>query len=126
MTKCKAVTKDGHPCGMSAGESGYCFNHQPGVEAAARRLKARTAGGKARAARTLEKVDLKLETAEDAVKALRDITEWALTGRIDSRVASAATVAISTALRGMEKANVEARVRELQERLEELTKVRLA
>ena len=44
---CKATTKSGEPCRAWAGESGYCFMHDPASGKA--RAKARKMGGKRRA-----------------------------------------------------------------------------
>ncbi|MFZ5915524.1 MAG: DUF5763 domain-containing protein [Chloroflexota bacterium] len=49
--KCKATRRDGQPCNGWAGESGYCFTHDPAR--AKERATARAKGGKARHGRTI-------------------------------------------------------------------------
>jgi hypothetical protein len=46
MVTCRATRRDGRPCTAAAGESGYCFGHDPGRAEAHKR--GRSAGGQGR------------------------------------------------------------------------------
>ena len=67
MTLCTAITKDGSQCQAAAGESGYCFTHDP--EKSADRAEARKLGGFNRRTAKLSGCDpVEIVTPADVVR----------------------------------------------------------
>lgn len=71
--RCKAKTSKGKPCNVPAGESGYCFTHDP--DRAAQRAAARKLGGFNRrtAARVSGDEPIKIEGMADVLKLINAV-----------------------------------------------------
>ncbi len=128
MAECQGYTKSGLPCKANAGADGWCWTHRPDPEAAEARRLARSAGGKAGKARTLNPgaVRVRFSSARDITGLLASICGWVLTGQIDSKTANAGVYAASAALRSLDAGEIERQIRELREEIEKLKGVRLA
>src|SRR5690242_12728705 len=111
MTTCTAVRADGQPCGGPARGSGYCFAHDPDLQA--KRQAARRAGGHGK--RSTSRLDKHtphgLRPVLDRLYAALDgVAEGSLTPQQGSSMASIAGAIIRT----FEVAELEARLQHLE------------
>lgn len=110
---CTAPKKDGTPCGMAPGPSGFCFAHDPAR--ADERDEARRRGGRvrsgdlARAVLSAEEAGtLELKTAKDVHRLLVDTIQQTRTGRLEPRLSAAVGNLAAIVLRSFEQLDDEA------------------
>ena len=110
---CTAPKKDGTPCGMAPGPSGFCFAHDPAR--AEERDEARRRGGRvrsgdlARAVLSAEEAGtLELKTAKDVHRLLVDTIQQTRTGRLEPRLSAAVGNLAAIVLRSFEQLDAEA------------------
>lgn len=110
---CTAPKKDGTPCGMAPGPSGFCFAHDPAR--AEERDEARRRGGRvrsgdlARAVLSAEEAGtLELKTAKDVHRLLVDTIQQTRTGRLEPRLSAAVGNLAAIVLRSFEQLDDEA------------------
>ena len=116
--KCQSKNAEGKPCQAPVvGDTGLCFWHGGRPAAEVREAQSR-GGGKSR---TLdpETVTVDFSTPQNVTGLLANIAGWVLTGQVDARVANAAALCCSTALRGIEAGELERRIAELERRTSE-------
>ena len=118
---CPANTRNGQPCRMKPGPSGWCFCHDP--QAAKARTAARSRGGLRRAG-TLARavlhdngVPLELQSPDAVRVLLADTIRNTLTGRLDPRVAATVGQLSATVLRALEQGSMDDRLAALEEAL---------
>lgn len=126
MAKCKATTQDGRPCDANAGESGFCFFHDPDQADANREAKSK--GGAAGRPTTLQVVKpwrgnegdlviLKSPTSEEVVSLICDTIDEVKTGRIDPKVANAVGYLSGVLLKALEYDALNERLQAIEEAL---------
>ena len=117
---CKALTRDGRPCGgYAVSGSDYCFSHDPG--SAERRIEVRSRGGKARHARSITppggRDPVELTGLADAIPLLERMVNDTLF--LENSVARSRAVAylVEKLTKIFEVTEVEQRLVELEEKL---------
>jgi len=136
--RCAGTRKDGSPCGVDPdllleddeqpGVIHWCFNHHPAYEA--ERELARSRGGHSKAAkdrrsgsRFLTTHDLgDLETPADALRWSQVIAGSVVTGKLGSNAAAVALKALEAWVKAHEAVDLEARLAELETRVERTTR----
>jgi hypothetical protein len=115
-TRCSHVKPDGERCRANAGQSGYCFAHDPSLKA--KRDAARKAGGRKRARGAVvlptNTPDVPLNDVADVVKLLGTTINQCRRGQLDTRAANAIGQLSSVLLRALTEADVEQRLAALE------------
>ena len=120
MAQCRGKTKNDKQCTASAGDSGYCFRHDPTPGMDEARKKASEKGGRVGKTRTLEASevsDIAFDSARDITGFCARVARWVLSGQVDSKAGNCAILAASTALRSLDVGEFETRLRQLEEQL---------
>jgi len=123
--KCTATKRDGAPCSAAA-LTGDTKCHFHSAAAWQKRKAAQQNGGLVTAGKIKQLIpthlqnsipDLKLDSPQDAKTALEKTLNWVLKGAISSTTATAVTNCLSVFVRLVEATEVDAKIRELEERL---------
>jgi len=110
LQRCRAVKKNGDPCGANPGRDGYCIGHRPGS------AEARSKGGAAssRASRAAKLLPARLRPVGDLLdKALREVYEGSLEPRVGTAMAALAGALVKVHSVG----ELEERMKALESRL---------
>ncbi len=103
--RCAAKTKQGKPCPFapwSGGSGVFCMNHDPSLEAEAKRRNARQAGGRAKGKVKVLPPDaarLKLLTLADVLALVAETIGELRTGALDPKIASSVASLANVATR---------------------------
>ncbi len=123
---CRGVRADGSPCTIKSGLSpeGYCIWHDPARRDVAAEMRAR--GGRTQGRKGIRTVDAEdtpgpLESMADAVRWASWAARAVAVGSLDSRTAHEIGVLLREFRSGVEKAQLENRVKELERALKEAT-----
>ncbi len=109
---CKASRADGQPCQGKAGETGYCFAHDPALRA--KRKAAYATGGRNKAT-TARVIKLLPSTLKPVLEQLFLALEEVHAGELDPRQAGAMASLASAIGRLYETAQLEERLQKLEE-----------
>jgi hypothetical protein len=116
--KCIEIKKDGSQCEAPAlKDSQLCYFHEPFK--AAERKAAQSLGGQGNRLRTLNPdiPDIKIESSKDVIALLCETINKVRKGQIDSRDANTVGYLANIAMTGLERNDVEMRIRRLEELL---------
>ena len=118
--QCKATNSRGEPCQAAAGDSGYCFWHDPAKAAQCRA--ARSKGGRARHGRHIDKGaggPVEIRSVADVIALLVRAVNDTLTMEISLQRARVLGYLAGGALKCLEIGDLEERVAELERVLKE-------
>ena len=111
--RCAHVHRSGRPCGgIAIRGSAFCFAHAP--EQAEKRAEARRRGGQAGRVATLAESNLTVRSLGDVVALIELTINDCRAGRVDVRIANAIGVLANTAIRAIERGDLEARLEALE------------
>lgn len=112
---CSAIRKDGTPCPAFANGSGLCISHDPARIGLAEASRAR--GGRGRSNRRRIIVAFEGSSPRPLIDRVTDALDQVTRGELDPRAGAAASTLAATLLKAIESANIEARVKAIEDRI---------